>query len=308
MTTEWMDDAVAVVTGAGSGIGRALALRFARHGMSVMLADIDAEGLAETESLIAELGTPVASRIVDVSDAAQVEALAEATVSEFGRVNIVCNNAGVSGGGLSWEVPLEDWQWTIGVNLWGVIHGVRSFVPRILESGTGHIVNTASMAGFVAAPGMGPYNATKHAVVGTSETLYHELSMLNPEVSVSVLCPGWVNTNILDSERHRPSSFAPASGGSAGVIEVADSELGGAAADQGEIDQTQNVMREIVSELIRNGADPADVAELVFQAIAERRFWVFTHDDWLASAGRRYELAFGGENPQLSLPGVMSSE
>ena len=130
MTTEWMDDAVAVVTGAGSGIGRALALRFARHGMSVMLADIDAEGLAETESLIAELGTPVASRIVDVSDAAQVEALAEATVSEFGRVNIVCNNAGVSGGGLSWEVPLEDWQWTIGVNLWGVIHGVRSFVPR----------------------------------------------------------------------------------------------------------------------------------------------------------------------------------
>ena len=134
-----------------------------------------------------------------------MQALADAAVARFGGVNVFCNNAGVGGGGLSWEMPLSTWEWVLGVNLWGVIHGIRAFVPLLMQQDEAHIVNTASIAGLVAAPFMGPYNASKHAVVALSETLHHELAMMAPHVKASVLCPGWVNTNIADSSRNRPA-------------------------------------------------------------------------------------------------------
>jgi NAD(P)-dependent dehydrogenase (short-subunit alcohol dehydrogenase family) len=279
---EWMNEAVAVVTGAGSGIGRALAHRFAGAGMRVMLADIDGAAVEGVAAELTESGAEVAARRVDVAEAEQVEALAEATLKRFGQVNVICNNAGISSGGLCWEIPLEDWRWTIDVNLYGVIHGIRSFVPRIIESGGGHVVNTASMAGLVAAPGMSPYNATKHAVVGISETLFYELEGSAPGVGVSVLCPGWVNTNILDAGRNRQERYGP-------VAELPEEAAG---------------MRSLVAELIRAGLDPAEVAELVFRSIGERRFWVFTHEDWLGAAKARFDRAFGGENPALVFPGT----
>lgn len=284
---EWCDDAVAVVTGAGSGIGLAIARRFATAGMRLMLADVHAESLDAAVGELRGAGAAVTSRITDVSKFDDVAALAEATVAEYGEVNIVCNNAGVSGGGMTWELSDDDWRWVLDVNMWGVINGIRAFVPRILEAGRGHVVNTASMAGLVAAPGMGPYNASKHAVVGISETLFHELSMTSPEVSASVLCPGWVRTNILNAAERRPETYG-------GPVDLAAAT-----------DPASAMMRDVVSGLIENGLEPSAVADRVYNAIAARKFWIFTHDGWLDAARNRYDRAFGGENPTLSLPGVM---
>lgn len=199
------DGKVAVVTGAASGIGLGLARRFAAEGMKVVLGDVEKDAL---DAAVAELdasGAEIEGVVTDVTDPAQVQALADAAMARFGAVQVVCNNAGVGGGGLSWEMPLATWEWVIGVNLWGVIHGVRTFAPLLIDQPEGHMVNTASVAGLVAAPFMGPYNASKHAIVGISETLYHEFTMVAPHVKVSVLCPGWVNTKIADSVRNRPA-------------------------------------------------------------------------------------------------------
>ncbi len=196
---------VAVVTGGASGIGRGLARQFAAEGMRVMVGDVETDALETAVTDLATSGAEVEGVVTDVSDAAQVQALADAAIARFGAVDLVCNNAGVGGGGLSWELPLSTWEWVLGVNMWGVINGLRSFVPLLVQRPEAHIVNTASVAGLVAAPFMGPYNASKHAVVAISETLHHELAMHAPHVKVSVLCPGWVNTNIADSSRNRPS-------------------------------------------------------------------------------------------------------
>src|SRR5581483_3965092 len=165
---------VAVVTGGASGIGLGLARRFAGEGMRVVIGDVEKRALDTAVNDLAASGAEVEGV---VSDAEQVQALADATIARFGAVHVVCNNAGVGGGGLSWELPLSTWEWVIGVNLWGVVHGIRAFVPLLLQQEEGHVVNTASVAGLVAAPFMGPYNASKHAVVGVSETLHHELAM-----------------------------------------------------------------------------------------------------------------------------------
>src|SRR3954471_7143742 len=199
---------VAVVTGGASGIGLGMARRFAGEGMKVVIGDVEKDALDAAVAELGAAGAEVEGVVTDVSDAAQVQALADATMSRFGAVHVVCNNAGVGGGGLSWEMPLSTWEWVLGVNLWGVIHGVRAFTPLLMQQPEAHIVNTASVAGLVASPFMGPYNASKHAVVAISETLHHEFAITGATARVSVLCPGWVNTGIAQSDRNRPAHLA----------------------------------------------------------------------------------------------------
>ena len=191
---------VAVITGAASGIGRALADRCVHEGMKAVLADVEVDALAKTEASLKASGATVLAVQTDVSQARDVAALAEKTVEAFGAVHLLCNNAGVGTEAAVWESTLEEWEWVMGVNLWGVIHGVRTFVPVMLAQDTEcHIVNTASMAGLISGPGLGAYKVTKHAVVSLSETLHHELGERGAKIRVSVLCPGIVNTRIMES-------------------------------------------------------------------------------------------------------------
>ena len=270
---------VAVITGGASGIGLALARRFADERMRIVVGDVEAPALDKAVAELQEGGADVIGVLTDVTDPEQVEALARAAEQQFGAIHLACNNAGVAAGGLSWEAPLATWQWVIGVNLWGVIHGIRAFVPRIIEQSAGHVVNTASVAGLVAAPFMGPYNASKHAVVALSETLHHELALMAPHVKVSVLCPAWVNTRIGDSERNRPASLAI------------------------ERNEPESVMREALHGFLANGLDPAAVADRVHHAVRTDRFWVLTHDNddsWMAAVRSRGRSVEEGTNPGFS--------
>jgi NAD(P)-dependent dehydrogenase (short-subunit alcohol dehydrogenase family) len=252
---------VAVVTGGASGIGRALATRFAADGMNVVIADIEEGPLRATAD---ELG--VYGVLTDVTDATSVAALADATLERFGAVHVVCNNAGVGGGGLIKDLTLKDWQWVINVSLWGVIHGVHTFLPHLLQNTDGgHIVNTASMAGLVAGPGIGPYNAAKYGVVAISETLAAELAAEGSRVGVSVLCPGLVRTNIYTSQRNRPAALRN------------DRPKTGA----------RSANQEIANALLERGIDPAIVAGNVFDAIRNNRFWIITHPEFLPAVADR---------------------
>jgi NAD(P)-dependent dehydrogenase (short-subunit alcohol dehydrogenase family) len=274
-----LDGRVAVVTGGASGIGLALARRFATRGMRIVIGDVEEPALKVAVDELTDGGADAIGVPTDVTDPEQVEELARAAEQRFGAIHIACNNAGVGAGGLSWEAPLETWQWVIGVNLWGVIHGVRSFVPRIIEQDAGHVVNTASVAGLVAAPFMGPYNASKHAVVAISETLHHELALMAPHVKVSVLCPAWVNTRIGESERNRPGHLA---------VERSEQE---------------SVMQSALAGFLANGLDPAAVAERVHDAIVADRFWVLTHDTedaWMTAVRNRAQSVTEGINPGFS--------
>jgi NAD(P)-dependent dehydrogenase (short-subunit alcohol dehydrogenase family) len=272
---------VAVVTGGASGIGFALAQRFAAEGAHVVIGDVEAAAL---ERALSELpsGSKVEGVLTDVTDPAQMQALADTAVERFGGVHIFCNNAGVGGGGLSWETPLTTWEWVLGVNLWGVIHGLRSFVPLLMQQSEGHIVNTASVAGLMAAPFMGPYNASKHAVVAIAETLHHELAMTAPHVKVSVLCPGWVNTNIADSARNRPARLQEGVG-------LADPDAA-----------------ELLRGFIEQGMAPDQVAGKVLDAIRAEKFWILTHDGegdfWADGVRGRLRSLEDRTNPQLGLP------
>jgi NAD(P)-dependent dehydrogenase (short-subunit alcohol dehydrogenase family) len=250
---------VAVVTGAASGIGRAMAERFAREGMKLVLADVEAAPLAQARDEIGRGGVEAIAVRTDVAHWEQVEELARRTFDAFGTAHVVCNNAGVgAGGGAAWDTSQADWEWTLGVNLWGVIHGVRAFVPRLVAQGEGHVVNTASIAGLVTVPGMGPYCVTKHAVVALSECLHHDLALkVAGKVKVSVLCPAWVKTKISDSERNRPASLPRTARG--------------APTDQ------ERVIEGAVRAAVENGIPPEAVAEKVLRAIVEERFWIITH-------------------------------
>lgn len=247
----------AVITGAASGLGLAMAKRFARAGMNIVLADIEEAALARASEEILTLGVQALPVRVDVAQAESVEALAETTLSRFGSVHLVCNNAGV--GGLrrrAWEADLRDWKWVLGVNLWGVIHGVRSFVPRMLaQGGECHMVNTASVAGLLSTPAMSVYNVSKHGVVTLTETLHHDLAEIGAKLKVSLLMPAWVDTEIWNSERNRPDG-----------LRVPEAE---------EIDRARRVaMRELLKKG-KVGAD--DVANMVLDAVANERFYVMTH-------------------------------
>src|SRR5436190_18589010 len=246
----------AVVTGAASGIGLALADRFATSGMHVVLADVDEEGLATAAEQIGARGVNTLTARTDVSDEASVNALAAAALDRFGAVHVVCNNAGVVSNADAWFGPLAAWSWVLGVNLWGVIHGVRAFLPTLVAQGEGHIVNTASIAGLL--PGFGPsYDASKHAVVALTEDLYLNLQQVGLPIGVSVLCPGWVRTRIMDADRNWPDRLgdAPPPGMGTEIVEPH------------------------VRRAVDEGTPPAMVADLVADAVQANRFWVFPNPE-----------------------------
>jgi NAD(P)-dependent dehydrogenase (short-subunit alcohol dehydrogenase family) len=271
---------VAVVTGAASGIGLALATRFGHEGASVVMADVERDALDRAAAgLAGDLGADrVLAVPTDVRDPAAVEALAAATFDRFGTAHVVCNNAGVGVGGLAWTVPADRWRWIVEVNLLAVAHGIRAFVPRMIEQGEGHVVNTASSAGILTGPGMSPYFATKHAVVALSESLHFDLLLTGAAVGVSVLCPEWVRTRIADSERNRP-------------------------ADVAEVEPPPGVdaeaMRGLITGLVESGLDPAEVAGHVVDGIRAGRFWIFTHDTTVPHAQRRWTAIAEGGQPSV---------
>ena len=257
---ESLNGKVAVVTGGASGIGRALSLAFAREGARVVVADLDEAGMADTVAEVTRAGSAAIAVRTDVSRLEQVQALADRAFAEMGAVHVLCNNAGVAlWGGLE-SATHQDWEWAIGVNLWGVIHGVEAFVPRMVaQKQPGHVVNTASMAGLIASQGLGVYNTTKYAVVGLSETLQKDLR--GHDIGVSVLCPMGVNTRIRQSERNRPATLRNATAAREGTA----------------------------VELIGRYLPPEHVAERVLRAIYANRLYVITHEEGLTPLKRRFE-------------------
>jgi NAD(P)-dependent dehydrogenase (short-subunit alcohol dehydrogenase family) len=256
----------AFITGGASGIGLALGRVFAASGMKVMLADIEAVPLEAAVRQLGLTGAEVKGLVCDVSDRAAVERAAAACFAAFGKMHVICNNAGVGGGGGPVEqIPPADWEWTIGVNLMGVIHGVAAFLPHIKAHGEGgHIVNTASMAGMVSTSLMAPYNVTKFAVVTLSETLAAELA--GSDIGVSVLCPGWVDTRIVESARNRPARFGAPREPTALARERAAQ----------------------VAALLRRGMSPDEVAERVLRAIRDNDLYIFTHPEMRAAVEDRF--------------------
>ena len=280
---ENLEGRCAVVTGAASGIGKALSERFVADGMKVVLADVEQEPLSVVEKELREQGGDVVAVQVDVSDVAQVRNLAAEATSAFGNVHVLCNNAGVGSGGPIQELKTEDWEWVLGVNLWGVIHGLTSFLPAMIAHGEpAHVVNTASVAGLLTTPMMGPYNASKFAVVAISETLHHEMRLANTNVHVSVLCPGWVNTKIHQSQRNRPAALG-----------------GGQDADPDRLS--------MIAGIIESGMSPKDVAVEVRDAIRAERFWVTTHPEMLAGVESRLHSIITNANPTLNVAGLFGA-
>lgn len=265
----------AVVTGAASGMGLAFADRFARAGMNVVMADVEAPRLEEAVAAVAAHGTGVVGQITDVSDGDAVDALGVRTIDEFGSVHVVCNNAGVAGSGPSDELSAAEWKWVLDVNLWGVIHGHRVFLPHLLEQGEGHIVNTSSMAGHL--PGHSAYTASKWAVVGITQGLYHQMQAQNTGVGVSCLCPGFVSTEIHLSDRNRPEAAAPA----ALREPTAEEEMRWA----------------FVAEMVTSGRPPGEVADLVHDAVIDDRFWIFTDLAMVQALADKHDSIMENRNP-----------
>jgi NAD(P)-dependent dehydrogenase (short-subunit alcohol dehydrogenase family) len=276
----------AVITGAASGFGLEASRIAARRGMNVVMADVQQDaldGAADEIRKLAKRGTSaVLPYRLDVSKAAEVEALGKAVAQRFGAPHLVFNNAGVGAGGLIWEHTLKDWEWVVGVNLMGVAHGVRVFTPLMLEAAQGdadyegHIVNTASMAGLLSPPNMGVYNVTKHAVVALSETLYQDLSLVSDQVTCSVLCPFFVPTGIQNSQRNRPAELREA-------VRPTKSQL---------------IAQAMTTKAVDSGkVTAAQVAQFVFDAVAEKRFYIYSHPKALASAQVRMEDIMLGRNP-----------
>ena len=271
----------AVLTGAGSGFGLECARIGAQLGMNLVLVDVQQDALDKAEQEMTAQGVPVLARKVDVSSAAEMQALADAVKERFGAPHFVFNNAGVGSGGLVWENSLADWEWVLGVNVWGVVHGVRLFTPMMLEAAhkdpsyQGHIVNTASMAGLLTAPNMGIYNVSKHAVVALSETLYQDLKLVTDQISASVLCPYFVPTGITQSQRNRP-----------------------AALPEDKPTQSQLIGQAMSDKAVSSGKVSAtEVAQKVFDAIASGQFYIYSHPQALGNVQSRMEAIVQQHNP-----------
>ena len=271
----------AVLTGAASGFGLECARIGARLGMNLVLVDVQQDALEQAEAEMKAAGASVLARKVDVSSAQQMEALAKAVQARFGAPHFVFNNAGVGSGGLVWENSVKDWEWVLGVNLWGVIHGVRLFTPMMLDaakkqaSWQGHIVNTASMAGLLTPPNMGIYNVSKHAVVSLTETLYQDLRLVSDRVGASVLCPYFVPTGISQSHRNRPG-------------EMADEKP----------TKSQMIGQAMSDKAVGSGkVTAAEVAQRVFDAIAADQFYIFSHPKALGNVQSRMEAIVQVKNP-----------
>jgi NAD(P)-dependent dehydrogenase (short-subunit alcohol dehydrogenase family) len=276
---------VAVITGGASGIGRGMAEVFGRAGMKIVLADVDESRVGATARSLEKDGADVLPVRCDVSNQSEVELLARRALDTFGGVHVVCNNAGVAHGGVpTWQSTLHDWEWIVGVNLMGVVHGVRAFTPILLAQGEGHIVNTASMAGLISPGGNALYGVTKHAVVALSEALFNELRAQNAAVHVSVLCPGWINTEILrSSERNQPE---PVRRSRPEVRVTPESEI----------------RRKQVESMLANGLSPTRVGELVLEAIQAERFWILTHPEWKGAIRHRMENVLEERDPTPLVP------
>jgi len=281
---EKFEGGTAVVTGGASGLGLAFAHRFAEAGMNVVLADIEAEPLAMAEASVAAKGVKVMPVRTDVANPEEIEALATKSYERFGKVNILCNNAGIGGSpGNVWELSQKDWEWVIDVDLWSVINGVRSFVPRMIASGEeGHVINTASVAGLVSGAVGGPYTGAKFGVVALSEQLYFELGRAGHKVGVSVLCPGFVNTNIYDSGRNRQAAY-----GESDVTPTPEGE------------QRRAMLNAMRGQMMQ----PGEIAELVFEAVRTRNLYIVpTGSEALESAVRtRLENVVERRNPEMQV-------
>jgi NAD(P)-dependent dehydrogenase (short-subunit alcohol dehydrogenase family) len=280
-------DKVAVVTGAGSGIGLALANAFAASGCSVVLADVQQDALDAAVAEVGAHGVDAIGVLTDVSKVEQVEALATQTMERFGAVHVLCNNAGVASKAEPWAGSLEAWEWTMGVNFWGVVYGVRTFLPHIAASGGGHVVNTASIAGLM--PGFGAsYDASKHAVVAITEGLFNSLVLSPVPIGVSCLCPGWVRTGIYDADRNWPA------------------ELGERPPDN----ELQAIQADYIRRALDEGTQPAAVADLVVDAVRTNRFWVFPHADFLDLAVQRFHTIADALDPSQpeQVPGMPPTE
>lgn len=270
---------VAVVTGGASGIGRAMADRFAQAGMKLVLADIEVGPLAAAAKEIRETGAEVVESVTDVTDLTAVEALLATTLDAFGAAHVVCNNAGVATAGPIWEASIADWEFTLGANLWGVIHGVKTFAPVLLEQNEGHFVNTASMAGLVSGPGMGAYNVSKFGVVALTETLFGDLRNAGSDVGASVLCPAFVQSRIWDSGRNRPESLRD---GDEETLERSD-------------------RGQVLRAIIENAMPAPRVAEAVHDAILAKQLYIVTHESTRGPVEQRTRNILDGTNPDAPL-------
>jgi NAD(P)-dependent dehydrogenase (short-subunit alcohol dehydrogenase family) len=264
---------VAVITGGASGIGKAVAWRAAAADMKVVLADIEEPVLEQAAGALAAEGADVLAVVTDVADAGSVRALRDRTVEHFGGAHLVHNNAGVAVGGPIWEITEEEWRWILGVNLWGVVHGINAFVPLLLEQGEGHVVNTASIAGLSSSPGLGPYTATKHAVVAMSESLFKDLRAAGAPIGVSVLCPGFVQTGIGGSDRNRPA-WAPERDPATAAERIS-----------------------FIQAMVDAGIDPGTVADRVFDAVRDDTFYILTHPELKPALALRHEDILEGRPP-----------
>ena len=275
---------VAVITGGAEGIGRAIAERAAKAGMKLVLADIDGPRLAAALADLTGRGIDAIGLETDVSKAAQIDALAALAFERFGNVHLLVNNAGVGHNRPVWETTQADWDWVMGVNLYGVINGLRAFIPTMLAKGEpGHIVNTASMAGLLSQPGLAIYNASKHAVVTVSEGLHHDLTLRQSKLRVSVLCPAWVKTRIHQSERNRPA--------------------GDDTAPIATLDPVASKVGQAVMNAVENGLPVEEVARCVFDAVAAERFYILTHPAYKGAVRVRMEDILAERAPTL-LPGL----